>query len=176
MNWAVIFVTVVIQKSLPFGQTVFVPFCRFPFFCRHFRRMWGVYQAIRIAKIGEKRRSRVGLLEIWRVGQKQLRSRSRIGFWPICDLLFFFWLTFFAPTLRISRKKNLLLAWKCKSCFSNRVFFEALKTPLKCSVFEASKLVSTKTLLPKHYYRRQGFDRFWNGCSFFAYSWKLPPS
>ena len=28
--------------------------------------------------------------------------------------------------------------------------------PLKRSVFEASKLVSTKTLLLKHYYRRQG--------------------
>ena len=28
--------------------------------------------------------------------------------------------------------------------------------PLNISVFEASKLVSTKTLLLKHYYRRQG--------------------
>ena len=30
----------------------------------------------------------------------------------------------------------------------------------KYSVFEASKLVSTKTLLLKHYFRRQGIDRF----------------
>ena len=28
---------------------------------------------------------------------------------------------------------------------------------MRYSVFEASKLVSTKTLLLKHYYRRQGF-------------------
>ena len=31
-----------------------------------------------------------------------------------------------------------------------------LQNVFKCSVFEASRLVSTKTLLLKHYYRRQG--------------------
>ena len=31
--------------------------------------------------------------------------------------------------------------------------------PLKIVFFEASKLVSTKTLLLKHYYRHQGFGK-----------------
>ena len=44
--------------------------------------------------------------------------------------------------------------WKCKSCLSNR--FLRLRNTLKHSVFEGSKLVSTKTLELKHYYRRQG--------------------
>ena len=49
--------------------------------------------------------------------------------------------------------------WTGKSCFSNRAL---VKTILRCwnafkySVLEASKVVSTKTLLLKHYYRRQG--------------------
>ena len=34
--------------------------------------------------------------------------------------------------------------------------FERLRNAFKHSVLEASKLVSTKTLLLKHYYRRQG--------------------
>ena len=34
--------------------------------------------------------------------------------------------------------------------------FSKLRNAFKYSVFEASKLVSTKTLLLKHYYRRQG--------------------
>ena len=38
--------------------------------------------------------------------------------------------------------------------------------PLKNSVFEAPKLVSTKTLLLKHYYRRQGFMSFFLMCFF----------
>ena len=39
--------------------------------------------------------------------------------------------------------------------------------PFKCSVFEASKLVSTKTLLPKYCYRRQGFlgQRLYQGAA-----------
>ena len=32
--------------------------------------------------------------------------------------------------------------------------------PFKIVFFEASKLVTTKTLLLKHYYRRQGFSPF----------------
>ena len=42
----------------------------------------------------------------------------------------------------------------------NRVLVKAILEALKClknSVFEASKLVSTKTLLLKHYYRHEGF-------------------
>ena len=51
--------------------------------------------------------------------------------------------------------------WKCKSWFSNhasvKTIFEALEC-LQNSVFEVSKWVSTKTLLLKHYRRRQGRD------------------
>ena len=36
-----------------------------------------------------------------------------------------------------------------------------LRNAFKYSVWEASKLVSTKTLLLKHYYRRQGMPHFW---------------
>ena len=46
-----------------------------------------------------------------------------------------------------------------ESCFSNHALVKTIfETPkcLKNSGFEASKLVSTKTLLLKHYYRRQG--------------------
>ena len=50
------------------------------------------------------------------------------------------------------------LPWTGMSCFSNRALvkaiFEASKC-LTCGVFEASKSVSTKTLLWKHDYRRQ---------------------
>ena len=35
--------------------------------------------------------------------------------------------------------------------------------PLKICVFEAPKLVTTKTLLLKHYYRRQGLSPSKNG-------------
>ena len=48
--------------------------------------------------------------------------------------------------------------WKRKSCFSNRVLvkqFLRLWNAFKCDVFEAPNLVSTKTLLLKHYCRRQ---------------------
>ena len=48
---------------------------------------------------------------------------------------------------------------KVQSCFSNRALvkaiFEALTCLQKKGVFVASELVSTKTLLPKHDYRRQ---------------------
>ena len=49
--------------------------------------------------------------------------------------------------------------WTRKSRFSNRALVEAIfEAPecLKNSVFEASKLVSTKTLVLKHSYRHQG--------------------
>ena len=38
-----------------------------------------------------------------------------------------------------------------------------LRNAFKYSVFEASKSVSTKTLLLKHYYRRQGMLEVWGG-------------
>ena len=67
-------------------------------------------------------------------------------------------------------QKNLLF-WrflgKCNSCFSNLAFvkaiFEALKFLFQYSVCEASKLVSTKTLLLKHYYGVLDFLR--SACS-----------
>ena len=49
--------------------------------------------------------------------------------------------------------------------------FSRLRNAFKNSVFEAPKLVSTKTLLLKHYYRRQGFQEpTWGGgfCRFFS--------
>ena len=51
------------------------------------------------------------------------------------------------------------IPWTGKSCFSNRVLVKAIfeaSNAFKNSVFEASKLFPTKTLLLKHYYRRQG--------------------
>ena len=53
--------------------------------------------------------------------------------------------------------------WKCKSCFSNCALvktFLRFWNAFKHSDFEASKLVSTKSLLLKPYYRRQGNCRF----------------
>ena len=78
----------------------------------------------------------------------------------------------FARTLRKSSGKNALSfwvfrdfgwPWTGKSCFSNRALVEAVFEAPKClqkNVLEASKLVSTKTLLLKHYYRRQGVGFF----------------
>ena len=46
---------------------------------------------------------------------------------------------------------------KCKSCFSNHALVETIfEGAFKRSVFEAWRFVSTKTLLLKHYDRRQG--------------------
>ena len=54
-----------------------------------------------------------------------------------------------------------------KSCFGQRKFWGS-EMPFKDSVFEASKLLSTKTLLLKHYCRCQGKCRvFWVGFSQF---------
>ena len=45
--------------------------------------------------------------------------------------------------------------WTGKLCFSDRALVKT-RSAFKNCVFQASKLVSTKTLLLKHYYRRQG--------------------
>ena len=47
--------------------------------------------------------------------------------------------------------------------------------PFNNSVFEASKLVSTKTLLLKQYYRRQGIWTNGNDCSWDGLSTARPP-
>ena len=53
----------------------------------------------------------------------------------------------------------------------NRAFLR-LRNAFKYSVLEASKLVSTKTLLLKHYYRRQG-KVLWIFCFVFAWGFGI---
>ena len=63
---------------------------------------------------------------------------------------------------RLGPKRIKPFPWTGKSCFSNRALVEAIfeaSNAFKESAFEASKFVSTKTLLLEHYYHRQGIWR-----------------
>ena len=61
------------------------------------------------------------------------------------------------------------------SCALVKAIFEALKCLYKNSVFEASQLVSTKTLLLKHSCRRQGDDSGSRFCVTFMCRSQLNP-
>ena len=93
--------------------------------------------------------------------QLQLDQKPRPSPCPACST---------SSTSQERKKACAKIHWETKgqfrkrvnSCFSNRALvktiFEAPNAS-KNSVFEAEKWVSTKTLLLKHYYHRQGYPR-----------------